>query len=93
MKRGIVELTDQEISYLLQTLEASNSPLINKLHAAVRDEFTNSKLELSEHELESIMDALPAPGITSVADELRLKLANYFKVIALEQKLPLVTSD
>jgi hypothetical protein len=92
MKRGIVKLTDHEISYLLGLFSGLEAPLLNKLKAAAKDEMLESQVELSEQELENIMDALPAPGETSVADDLRLKLDHYFKLIVLEQKPPLVNA-
>jgi hypothetical protein len=80
MNRGVVTLTDSEIELGLQLAQtASFAPLlIQKLTAASQEATNPTVVELSEDQVEQIIDNLPAPQeSTPVMRELRAKLTQF----------------
>ena len=80
MNRGIVSLTNQEIDLGFQLAQtASFAPLlIQKLTAAKKEVTDPTVIELSEDQVEQIIDSLPAPQDSDqLMKDLRLKLTQF----------------
>ncbi len=82
MKRGVITLTTQELSYLRQLVsqgEVVSPELTPKLKDDTQPQ-SKTKLELNQETVESILDAMGPPSVQSPdAATLRMKLSAFGK--------------
>lgn len=80
MKRGVVKLEMDEVNGLADWLKqgsANVGGLIQRVENALNDNLNETSVQLSEEEVELLMDALPAPGENEVLTNVRFKLQNF----------------
>ena len=80
VNRGVVNLTNEEIQFGLQLSQTNNFDqlLIQKLTAAIQAPTNPTVVELSEDQVEQIIDVLPAPQESNpVMKSLRVKLTQF----------------
>lgn len=84
MKRGIIELTKEEVLNIVDQLPLdvyAGKPLANKLHASISSGIDVQTLEVSEDELELILDeiAIPSPDESAHLKSARKKMQNLLR--------------
>jgi hypothetical protein len=77
MRRSIFEFPSPEIEYLASLFTNLERDLDKKIQSAFAQQHLT--VELSEQELETIIDRLPIPGTDDLADSLRIKLTMLFR--------------
>ncbi len=84
MQRGELTLDKLEANHLFRLYSVpqnQNTPLFNKLHNASKYAEEQVTVELSEQEVETLLDALAAPGENEVADSARAKLRSFYSIL------------